>query len=228
MSRPDFASAEIEVGFLDPERRDDVDDVSALHEEFLSDSVVVKFGGAFLREFYYRTLVEDGLIQSTICRANGRVVGFFSYTANMNFMGEGLKRHPLRVMWLVARSILRHPSLAREIILVLRLQIAGGPETREALAGCGSEGLSFAIRPEWARAVPPGGKSRMPMRLFEDLVADLKRRGTPTLCMYVQPDNLPSNLFFGSLGCDLDKVKRAGVLCNRYMYALRDIPAAPR
>lgn len=212
--------ASLEIDFLDPDRRQDVDDVAALHEEFLSDSIVVKFGSTFMRSFYYGTLVRDGLIKSTICRAEGRVVGFFSYTSNMAFMGEGLRRHPLRVLWLVVTSVLRQPSLAKDLWLVLRLQIAGGAATREALAGCGGEGLSLAVRPKWARATPPGGTSRMPVRLFEELVADLQRSGTRTLCMFVQPDNMASNLFFGSIGCDLQKVERAGIPCNRYTYAV--------
>ena len=222
MTAPRGAQAAPEVAFLDAGNVGDVNDVADLHEEFLGDSLVVKFGDAFLRKFYYGTLVRDGLIRSTICRADGRVVGFFSYTMDQDFMGRGLRRHPVRVLWLILVSVVRQPSLIKDVILVLRLLIGGGSETREAMAGCQSEGLSLAVRPEWTKAVPTGGESRVTVRLFEELVADLRREHVRTLCMYVQPLNMASNLFFSSLGCDLKQVKRAGLACNRYTYHLQE------
>ncbi len=221
-------SAVVEMGLLDGSNAREVNDVADLHLEFLSDSLVVKFGSTFLRQFYYGKLIRDGLIKATICRANGKVVGFFSYTSDPGFMGVALKRYPFRVLWMIAISVLKQPSLIKDVLLVVRLLLTSGADSGEALKGCDSEGLSVAIRPEWAKAVPPGGETRMPIRLFENLVADLRQGCSKTLCMFVQPDNLMSNLFFGSmLGCELTKVQRAGVDCHRYTYDLRADHAAP-
>jgi hypothetical protein len=214
-------AATVDVGFLDGTRGDDVNGVADLHQEFLADSLVVKFGDAFLRKFYYSRLVRDGLIKSTICRADGRVVGFFSYTTDPGFMGVALRRYPLTVLWLVGTSVLRRPSVLKDVLLVLRLLMGSRGDNQAAMAGCASEGLSMAVRQDWSRAVPAGGQSRVSVRLFEELVADLRRSEAKTVCMFVQPLNLSSNLLFSSLGCELSQVTRAGVKCNRYTYDLR-------
>ncbi len=107
---------------LNPRNAADVDSVATLHETYLPDSPVAKLGKRFLRSFYYKRLLESGLFGCSLCRVDGRVVGFISYTSRpQDFMSLGLRRFFLPLAWLMFGSILERPVLLKDILLTLRM-----------------------------------------------------------------------------------------------------------
>jgi len=215
------------VEVLDPENRADVAGVAALHRQELADSPVAQFGMRFLRDFYYRTLVADGLIHCTIGKADGRVVGFISYTTTpTTFMGEGLRRHFVRLAWILVRSVVARPRLVRDILGVLRIM---RERSREEEPGSVSESvgevLSLVSLKPYQKQIPEGGKSRLTVRLFEEMVAFFRSHRIEQIHLLVKPENKASNLFCSIMGCRLGKIVQGGRPVHRYTYTIPEVEA---
>ena len=211
---------------LDPRNAADVDSVADLHVKYLGDSPVVKFGPRFLRQFYYGQLVEEGLIGCTLCRADNRVVGFISYTSRpMDFMSIGLRRHFIYLSWLMSLSVIARPAMIKELILVLRLMRGRGKDAQKKSSAGVGEALSMAVIPEYQSHVPPGGRKRIAVRLFESAVDYCKAQGLERVYLWVQPSNLAANLFYSAMGCPFEKIVHAGIPVHLYTYWIKGEPA---
>jgi len=206
---------------LNPANEGDVEVVARLHSTLLADSPVVKMGARFLRRFYYRTLVAEALISCTVFRAEGRIVGFISYTSlPFAFMSTAVKRHFFRLSWIMLVSIVHSPKMIRELIEVVRLLAVRGSDIRIERVGTG-EALSLAVLPEFRRTMPPGSTKRVALSLFECAAEALRKQGAERILVMVQPSNRAANIFFSMLGCQMEKITWAGQPVHRYIYSLK-------
>ena len=210
---------------IDPRNRSDVEAVSRLHEQFLSDSPVARMGPAFVRNVYYSKLILDGLYDCLVCRSNGRIVAFISYSERpLDLMSRGLKRHFMSVAWNVGRTVLTSPKRMRDVLYVMRIMGDHNESSGDsALLDGAAEALSMAVLPEFQNVVPEGGKSRVAVRLIESMAADLRVRKVRDIAFYVDPANRAANLLYSAMGCKFQKVMHGGVPRHRFMY-----PVAPR
>ena len=107
---------------LDPRSESDATQIADLHSRYLGDSPIVQFGPAFLRRFFYRSLVRDGLVGASLYRHEGRVVGFISYTTEpLGFMKKGILRHPLQLGWALLSGVVQRPATAIDIAKILKV-----------------------------------------------------------------------------------------------------------
>jgi ribosomal protein S18 acetylase RimI-like enzyme len=211
------------IEFLDPANRSDVDDVAALYEKHLADSPVVLLGPWFLREFYYSTLVADGLVGVLFYRVNGRVAAFLSYTRNPGgFIGEGARRHPLRLGWTMLKSVVLQPRLIGSILTAVGYVSRRRGDSSRLFGDGLAEALSLVVPPEYQRLVPPGRKSRLTVRLVEELAEHLAKDGVTRVLYPVEPRNTSSCLLFSSLGCEMEKSEYAGKTVYLYTHRLGD------
>jgi len=205
---------------LDPRNTDDVDAVALLHEEHLGDSPIVLLGGRFLREFYYPRLIEDGLLECVICKADGRVVAFLSWTLFPDgFMMRAIRAHLVRLSWIMTRQLLTTPSSLKGIlnaISIVRERSAGQAKAAPGTA----EAISLVVLPAYQKHIPPGGKSRLTVRLFEELGVRLRASGAERVTFLVKPENRASNIFLSAIGCRFEKVIEFGVPTHKYTYEL--------
>jgi ribosomal protein S18 acetylase RimI-like enzyme len=212
---------------LDPRNTADIDGVISLHIKYLGESPVVKMGRRFLREFYYRRLVEDGLIGCTLCRVGDEVVGFISYTDRpQDFMSIGLRRHFIYLSWLMSLSVLARPAMVTDLMFVLKLMRARAREAGEVSFAGSGEALSMAVMPEYQNYVPEGGRKRLAVRLFESAVEYCKAKGSDRIHLWVQPSNRAANLFYSAMGCPFEKMVIAGVPVHLYTYWIKDSPGS--
>jgi hypothetical protein len=211
------------IEFLNPESRADVKAVADLHREYLSDSPVVKMGRHFLQSFYYGECVQTGLIGCMLCRVDGRVVGFISYTEHPDdFMIRGMRRGFVRLAWWIAVSVAMGSTRIKDLVFVLRLmRERSRTSNRDAAQGVG-EVLSMVVLPEYQSHVLPGGDCRLAVRLFESTAKHFRNRSFKRLRMHVQPSNVASNMFWNALGCRFEKTAAAGVPVYRYLYDLEE------
>jgi hypothetical protein len=210
----------VEVAPLDPDRRADVEGVAALHAERLPTSPVVLLGPEFVRRFYYGTLVRAGLVAVHHARADGRVVGFISYTREpLGFMTKGVRQHFFALAWSLVIGVLRDPSVVKQIVFALRLMRETAQDERVSGVRSGAgEVLSLAVAERYERAVPVGGTSRLPVRLVAEMARSFAGAGVEDVNLYVLPGNLASNLFCSSLGCDFERITRAGTAVHCYVF----------
>lgn len=209
---------------LNPRSTADVNAVADLHLQFLGDSPIVKLGERFLRRFFYVKLVQDGLVGVTICRYEGRIIGFISYTPDpFAFMRRGVRRHFAYLCWLMTVSLIAQPSLFKEIRVALRMMRERGSEARQAQTGLG-EVISLVSVPEFQKHVPEGGKSRLTVRLFEEMLAYFRSLAYDRIHLMVLPHNRASNILCSSMGCQFEKATVAGIVTHRYTYFLHGKP----
>jgi hypothetical protein len=200
----------------------DVEEVADLHAQYLADSPVVVFGDVFLRRFYYGTLVRDELVRVVMCRVDGHVAGFFAYALDpLAFMTAGIRRHPFTLAWILARSVLRHPSLVGKLMMMSRMMRDRAREASGEVKPNTGEVLSLVVDRAHGRHVPPGGTSRITNRLFEVMIDRCREAGLERVQFMVQPDNLASNLFCSSLGCSMKRIRHAGHTVHRYTYEIQ-------
>lgn len=210
------------VSFLDPRARADVAQVAALYEEHLGDSPVVRLGPRFLREFFFSRLVEDGLLGCLVCHVDGRVVAFLSWTNSPgDFIGRGVRRHFVALSWIMARSILARPAYLRDLVTTLRMITRRSGDRGVTPAEEGAiEAISLVVPPAYQKHVPPGGKSRLTVRLVQALGDHARARGVDRVLYVVQPTNKASAIFFSAMGCDMEKRTYAGQVAYVYTHQL--------
>lgn len=211
---------------LNPRNAADVKAVADLHREFLGDSPIVGLGERFVRCFFYSKLVEDGSVVVTICRHQGRIVGYISYTPDpKGFMSRGIRRHFFYLCWLMTVSVLERPALWKGVISALRVVRERGSQASEPEPGLG-EVISLVTLPEFQKHVPEGGKSRLTVRLFEEMLAHFRGIGYERVHLLVLPHNRASNILCSIMGCQFEKITVAGVVVHRYTYFLNGRPEA--
>lgn len=200
------------IEFLDPTSAADVDHVAALYEEYLATSPVVKLGPRFLREFFFSQLAKDGLLGCLVCRVDGKVIAFLSWTNHpSDFIGRGIKRHFLKLSWIMIRSIVARPAFLGDLLATMKMV------SRRSSDGGSSgdtpgviEAISIVVPPEFQKHVPPGGKGRLTVRLVQTLAQHARGQGVEKVMYVVQPSNTSSCIFFSGMGCDFDKRTYAG------------------
>lgn len=204
---------------LDPHHVGDVRDVASLHGEHLPDTPAARMGAKFLREFYYATLIEDRLLDCVICRVDRRIVGFLGYTRHpYDFIVQGVRRHFGALAGIALRSLAGRTTTIENLSWVMRIMHARRSGSRGTSAHRTAEALALAVLPAFQRHVPPGGRSRVTIRLFEAMAEHCRSEGIERILFLVQPSNRASNILFSSIGCALETVSFAGESLHRYTY----------
>ena len=215
------------VESLDPRDRVGAQQVADLHLTYLSDSPVVQFGPRFLRQFYYGKLLTSGIIGCTVARDGDQVVGFISYTQNsLDFMQRGVRRWPMYLSWVMLRSLLARPALARDLWTVFQLMRERSQEASDSTVQVAGEVLSLVVAESHRGKVPAGGTSRLTVRLFEEVVEYFRSTGHDKFYLLVQPSNRASNIFCASMGCKFGKVFTMGMPVHRYTYQMPELVPA--
>lgn len=188
---------------LDPRDRAAVADVARLHGELLPGSPISRLGPDFMQRFYYRKLVEDGLVCCSIYYCDGAAAGFIAYTQyGTTFMSEGLRRHLLYLGAVMAVSVLRSPRRLATILWTLNHMRTQQGGQRPALA---SELLSFGVLPQFrtAKYIRETGR-RISMALYDSACDYFRSHGIRTFRAMVEKSNREALLFYRSLDCEFD------------------------
>jgi hypothetical protein len=213
------------IEYLNPRSATDVDRVATLYEEHLADSPVVLLGPRFLREFFFKKLVESDLLGCLVCRVDGTVIAFLSWTNHPgDFIGRGIKQHFVALSWIMLKGILAKPSTVKQLLSAIRIVSkrsgdAGSEHDPKAI-----EAISLVVPPEYQKYVPEGGKARTTVRLVQDLAAHARKQGTERVLYVVQPRNKASSIFFAVMGCELNKRTYAGEEVYVYTHHLVERP----
>jgi len=164
-----------------------------LHEITLPDSVPVQFGRRFMRDFYFRSLVEDGLIAGDLYQHEGRFVGYNLYTPFPHtFLREGIRRHFFALCALMPRVFASNPQPLLAIPHMLR-NTGGMPEDRET-----GYWLTFGVDPV-ARVVRVEGKP-VARWLVERMFDYFREAGMRAVEGTVEAKNRAAILFYKSCG----------------------------
>jgi hypothetical protein len=211
---------------LDPRNADDVSAVADIHMDVLGDSPVVGLGPRFLRDVFYGKLVEDGAVRVIMCRHEGQIIGFISYTPDpQGFMGKGIRKHFLYLTWVMSLSIVTKPALLKGILRALGMvrERSGESEPYDPRLG---EVISLATRPGSQKHVPEGGTTRVAVRLFQEVIAAFRHLQYERIHLLVQPENRASNILCAAMGCRFEKITVGGKPTHRFTFVLTPADSA--
>ena len=184
---------------LDPRSTDDIEAAVRLHTLLLPRSPVVQLGPEFMRHFYYRTLIEDGLLCCDLYYWQGDAAGFIAYTKHASsFLASGLRRHWVFLAALMVWVTLRHPAR-----LMVMLRVLGMMRGRRGRTGSISEGesLSFGVLPEYrSREFVGRTGRRISMELFEGVREYFRRERISSFRFLTEADNREALLFYHAMG----------------------------
>lgn len=174
-------------------------DVAALHGELLNHSPLVLMGPEFMEEFYYTVLPAEGLICGAVAYVNGQPAGFMVGTDDANgFMSRAVKRHWLRLSWIMLKSMIRNPR--RVLAIREAWQIQSNVQSEDYGSEVG-ELLSFGVVPEYrSRRFIKDTGIRVSSDLLEVTVRQLANLNKKRLRAIVDKDNLEAQLFYRSHG----------------------------
>jgi len=176
---------------------------ASLHQALLGESPIPGLGWMFMTRFYYTQLVKDELIRCYLYRLDGEYVGFLAVTDQpLSFMGEGVRRHYVRLALILALSLCQKPSRAR--IMFATSAASRRRATTEGTDRLGeilSIGVLEAFR---GQRVDPGGK-RISAALLDAGIRYLSDRGCRRIELNVDQDNVRAIRFYQSYGFVLER-----------------------
>jgi ribosomal protein S18 acetylase RimI-like enzyme len=196
-----------EIRRLDPLDEQARRDVAGLHAHLLPTSPIVRIGRRFARDFYYRSLVADGLVGCHVAYVDGVAAGFLAFTADpAHFMSIGLRRHWPRIARTLLVDVVTDPRRAAVILWTL-----GYMRSRKSAVPPGeAELLSLGVMPQFRSIdfVRSTGL-RISTELFGRARADLLARGVQRFHGVVEAKNREALMFYQALGCRVDPERQS-------------------
>lgn len=203
---------------LDPRNPHDLEAVTRMHAALIPQSPVCRLGAEFMEKFYYRKLVEDGLIHCDLYVHEGTPAGFIAYTEiPSRFMSEGLRHHWLYLAGVMARSIFRHPQRVGAVLKALTIM---GSRTRKKGTSREGEMLSLGVLPEFRNPefIRRTGK-RIPSALFEHARTYFRNQGVVDIYLLVEAENKPALMLYRAMGGRFEPDVDSGGKSFRVLYS---------
>lgn len=184
---------------LDGANSEAVEHIARLHTDLLPGSPIARLGLRFMKQFYYRLLIADGLIGCQLSYVDGEPAGFIVYTNQPSrFMVEGLRRHWLFLSGVLLREILADPRRLRVVLWTLNYMRRSD---RPAEPGEG-EILSFGVVPKFrnSRFLRLTGR-HLSMELFASATDFFRSEGIERYRAVVESGNREALMFYHAQGC---------------------------
>jgi ribosomal protein S18 acetylase RimI-like enzyme len=177
-------------------------DLANLHGQLLPHSPVVLLGPRFMERFYYALLPRADLVFGAVAYWRNQPAGFIVATDDSSgFMGRGIRRHWLRLGWILGTSLLMQPKRIVSVWEAGQIMRHLQPTVLGSRVG---ELLSFGVLPDYRnRAFLARTGISMARDLLEAALAALRNRGIATVRVIVDDDNLEAKLFYHGLGWEL-------------------------
>jgi ribosomal protein S18 acetylase RimI-like enzyme len=176
-----------------------IDTIAALHTALLPSSPIVRLGPRFLKQFYYNYLPCEGQIFGAIAYVDDAPAGFIAATHDSDgFMRSALRRHWLKLAWVIGLSILLSPRRIKPIYEAFRIMSARKPVQAEEAAG---EILSMGVLPAY-RSLAFINQTRIKISndLMEFAMGELRAGGITLVRSIIDTDNHAAQFFYSCLG----------------------------
>ena len=190
---------------LDPKNQTDLENTIRLHTELLPTSPVARLGPIFMRRFYYRKLVEDGLMVCNLYYHMGNPAGFMALTSDSaGFVTRGFRRHWVSALGVLCEMVLMDPGRIGVIYSVARTLRKRNRYVANEISG---ELLSFGVLPEYrsTKFIQQTNK-QISLEFFESAKEYFRQIGMPAFGGMVEAKNRATILFYHSLGCQIHEV----------------------
>ena len=179
--------------------RKELRDVSLLHGELLPHSPIVLMGSEFMEKFYYRALIEDGLVCGAIAYVDDDPAGFVVATNDPeSFMPKAFRQHWLLCISSICLSILKRPARIMAMMEAYGIQKHVGMQSFEHDVG---EMLSFGVREKYrSRKFVKREQVQIAVDLLDTATAQIRENGGKRVRAVVDQDNLEAKFFYRANG----------------------------
>lgn len=190
---------------LDPHNAPDLKAVVDLHAELLGTGPIALLGKTFMHDFYYRRLVEGGIVRVHLAFDGNTPVGFIAWTAEQELGAAIQRRFPIRFALAMAKSVLSKPARLDVIWSLLRFSRVRGPKTDHRTPNeREGELISLGVLPEFTtRKYLAQTKRRHSLELLREALEGLRAAGVERYHGYVEKKNTPMLFVYQGLGCTL-------------------------
>lgn len=191
------------VEILDADNRDDVEGILALQVKYFPMPEDTGLRLDLLRHYFFSDLIRDGLVRCIFGRRDGKIVCYLAYTPFPNtYQDDGRARHRLHIYRRILFNVLFRPNRIRNIGALMKRHAGESQGGRPSVYPPDTADILF-LATKWPHGkwIPPGGQSRLTVRVFEEAVRDLARLGMKDIFMTVRANNGKSLRFCESLGC---------------------------
>ena len=204
----------------------DVAAVAALHRDLLPGSPVPALGQEFMRRFYYRRLVQDGLIGCHLITSGDDAIGFLAWTTRPELGAAIIRRRPISFALALLRAVISSPARVGVLLKLARFSRLRSPTTdpsaatlrapsnASATASASSqltgELLSLGVREAFrTREYLRRTKRRHSLELLHAALSAMHTSGVQRFNAYVEHDNMPMLLLYQGIGCELIRLPGA-------------------
>jgi len=191
------------VELLDARNREDVEGVMALQIEHFPMTDDNGLREDLLRWYFYTDLIKDGFVRCFFARKDGKIISYIAYTPCPNtYQGDGRRKHRMHIYWITLRNLVCRPNRMQNFRKLLRRHASESQGKRPSLYSDGMADILFlATKKPHGKWVPPGGDSRVTVRVFEEAEKDMARLGIKNVFMTVRSNNISSIRYCHNLGC---------------------------
>lgn len=110
-----------EIVVFNPNDKEQMDLICAIHSDVLPDSFVVEMGNIFMKKFYYKCLPEIGSLKCFLARYNGKYVGMIVTNKKpFSLIRSAIPIYFWRISLVMSASMLTGPKRIATIIKLLK------------------------------------------------------------------------------------------------------------
>ncbi len=202
-----------------------LDAVVALHAQMLGTGPIALLGTGFMRDFYYRRLVEGKIVQCFVAYDGDTPVGFIASTAEPELGAAILRRYPISFALALAKAVLASPRRFKVIWTLLRFSRVRGHDADDGHQPAGAEAsehakqhdpsarepnersgelISLGVLPDYTtRKYLARTKRRHSLELLRAALEGLRAAGVSHYHGFVERKNQPMLFVYQGLGCAL-------------------------
>lgn len=169
--------------------------ISKLHSRLLPESSLSRLGQFFLKNYYYKVLVKNGLIDAYLYKTRNCYVGFVVCTDfPFNFMKKGMQRNLLYLFLIIFISLCQNPFRVKILIDILGDKF---PALLKNKIGVESgQFLSFGVLEEYRVVVDNESGQTIPHTLMKKVFEHFKERKKKYFFLLVLKSNINAIKFY--------------------------------
>lgn len=171
-----------------------INNVIRLHNELLPESYVSRLGDFFMRNFYYKDLIKEKLIDAYLYEFNNILAGFIVCTVHpFDLIRLGLRKSPFKLLYVLTISFILNPMRLFTILNLLKDKLSD-----HVISEIGTDSgqfMSFGVLEEFRGMKNETGRTPS-QELMDKVFEYFREKGKSSFFLLVLKTNLKAINFY--------------------------------